>query len=165
VDTVAQAFGHLVIDLSAETRQAAKGGLHMSARATEPVVEIEVAKGGIEVIDPHQPNHAAAKPDTFGVAGWAIDNLGGLGELVGLALVILCGVGGVWGSGLARLILGMGVAALGEGASETEQNNKRGNREMAQDCVFGLEHASTHGFPELSSPSGRAATTPVMPTK
>ena len=137
----------------------------MSTGATEPVVEVEVAKGGIEVIDPHQPNHAAAEPDTFGVAGWAIDNLCGLGELVGLALVVLCRVGGVWSSGLARLILGMGVAALGEGVSETEQNNKRGNREMAQDCVFGMEHASTHGFPELSSPSGRAATTPVMPAK
>jgi len=145
--------------LSAKPRQAAKGGLHMSAGATEPVVEVEVAKGGIEVIDPHQPNHAAPKPDTFGVAGWAIDNLGGFGELIGLALVVLCRVGGVWSSGLARLILGMGVAALGEGASESEQNNERGNREMAQHCVFGLEYASTHGFPELSSPSGRAATT------
>ena len=137
----------------------------MTAGATEPVVKVEVAKGGIEVIDPHQPDHAAAKPDAFGVAGWAVDNLGGFGELVGLALVVLCHVGGVRGSGLARLILGMGVATLGEGAWKTEQNNERGNREMTQQYVFGLEHASTHGFPELSSPSGRAATTPVMPAK
>jgi hypothetical protein len=51
----------------------------------------------------------------------------------------------------------MVVAALGEGASETEQKHKPGNREMAQDCVFGLVHPSTHEFPELSSPCGHTA--------
>jgi hypothetical protein len=165
VDAGAQAFGHLVVDLRAKTRQATKSGLHMSAGAAEPVVKVEVAKGGIKVIDPHQPNHAAAKPDAFGVTSWTVNSLGGFGELVGLALVVLGRVGGVWRPGLARLILGMGVAALGEGVSETEQNNERGNREMAQDYVFDLEHLSTHKFPELSSPSGRAANPPVMPAK
>jgi hypothetical protein len=163
LDAVAQALGHLVVDLSAKTGQATKSGLHMSAGTAEPVVKIEVAKSGIEVIDPHQPNHAATKPDTFGVASRAIDGLGGLRKLVGLALVVLCRVGRIWGPGLARLILGMGIAALGEGVSETEQKHKPGNREMAQDCAFGLEHPSTHEFPELSSPCGPAAVILVMP--
>ena len=107
----------------------------MTAGATEPVVKVEVAKGGIEVINPHQPNHAAAKPDTFGVAGWAIDDLGGFGELRGLALVFL---GSVVGGGgiLAALVLGMIVAALGEGASTPQENNKRGDRKLAQQGGF-----------------------------
>ena len=81
----------------------------MAAGAAEPVVEIEVAEGGIEVVAPHQAHHAAAEPDAFGVSGRAVDGLGRLDEFVGLALVVLGGVGGIGGRRLAGLILGVGV--------------------------------------------------------
>ena len=61
----------------------------MAAGAAEPVVEIEVAEGGIEVVAPHQAHHAAAEPDAFRVSGRAVDGLGRLDEFVGLALVVL----------------------------------------------------------------------------
>ena len=105
----------------------------MAAGAAEPVVEIEVAEGGVEVVDPHQSHDATAEPDAFGVAGRAVDGLRGLGEFVGLALVFLGGIGGGCGRGLAGLVLGVVVvAALGEGASEAEQQHEPGDSEIAQ---------------------------------
>ena len=74
-----------------------KARLDMAAGAAEPVVEVEVAEGGIEVVPPHQADHAAAEPDAFGVAGRAVDGLLGLGEFVGFALVVLGAVGGCGG--------------------------------------------------------------------
>ena len=82
---------HLVVDLGAKPGQAAEGRLHMAARAAKPVVKVEVAESGIEIVAPHQADHPAAEPDAFGVAGRAIDGLGGLGKFVGLALVVLGG--------------------------------------------------------------------------
>jgi len=127
-----QAARNLVVDLAAEPGQAAERRLDVAARATEAVIEIEVAEGGIEVVHPHQADHTAAEPDAFGIPGRAVEDLGGLGELGRLALIILVGVGG--GGGIALLlVLGMVVAALGEGASATECDNERGYREMAQE--------------------------------
>ena len=94
MDAAAQRVRHLGIDLAAETGQATERRLHMPARAAEPVVQIEVPKRGVEIVEPHQPNHAAAEPDAFGVSGRAVDGLRGLQELVGLALVVLGDVGG-----------------------------------------------------------------------
>jgi len=122
-----QAPRHLVIDLSAEPGQAAKRRLDVSAGTTEAVVEIEVAKGGIEVVAPYQADHAAAEPDAFGVAGGPADDLGGLGQLGGLALVFLVGFGR--GGALFALVLSVIVATLGKGASKTQQENHQGNRE------------------------------------
>ena len=107
MDAVAQAFGHLVIDLSAKTGQATKGGLHMSAGATEPVVEVEVAKGGIEVVTPQQADHTTAEPDTFRIAGRAVERVLRFGEFVDLLRLL----GGL----LAGRRLVFGVVALGEG--------------------------------------------------
>ena len=106
----------------------------MAAGAAETVIEVEVAEGGIEVVAPHQADHAAAEPDAFGIAGRAVDGLRGLGEFVGLALVFLGGVG--VGGGVLALVLGMGVAALGEGAAGAEQEDEPGDGEMAQDSMF-----------------------------
>src|SRR5262245_37309140 len=90
-----EAARHLVVDLGAEAGQAAKARLDMAARAAEAVVKVEVAEGGIEVIEPHQADHATAEPDAFGVAGGAIDGLLGLDEFGGLALIVLDGLGGL----------------------------------------------------------------------
>ena len=93
----------------------------MAAGAAEPVVEIEVAEGGIEIVEPHQADDAPAEPDAFGIAGRTVDGLGRLGEFVGLALVV------PWrrrpaGRALAVAALpdwswGAGIAALGEAAA------------------------------------------------
>ena len=109
-----EASWHLVIDLGAEPGQAAECRLDVSAGTAEAVVKVEMAKGGIEVVNPHQADHAAAKPDAFGVAGWPADNLGGFCEFGGLAFVFLVGIGGR--GALLALILGVVIAALGKGA-------------------------------------------------
>ena len=66
----------------------------MSAGTAETVVQIEVTKGGVEIVEPHQAHDPATEPDAFGVSRRAIDDLGGFDELVGLVLVgFLGGVG------------------------------------------------------------------------
>ena len=119
----------------------------MAAGAAEPVVEVEVAERGIEVVPPHQADHAAAEPDAFGIAGRAVDGLRGLDEFVGLALVVLGGVGGIGGRRLAGLVRG-GRAALGENAARSDQEGKACNGEMAQNRTFEIKHPSTHTFPD-----------------
>ena len=39
----------------------------MAARAAKPVVEIEMAERGIEIVTPQQADHAATEPDALGV--------------------------------------------------------------------------------------------------
>src|SRR6185312_3605240 len=108
------------IDLAAKPGQAAERRLDMAAGAAESVVEIEVPEGGIEVIPPHQADHASAEPDAFGVAAGAVNGLGRLDEFVGLALVVLAGFGGIGGR-LLGLILGIRGSALGERATRSDQ--------------------------------------------
>ena len=67
----------------------------MAARAAKAVVEIEVAKRGVEIVEPHQAHHAAAEPDAFGVSGRPVDGLRRLDEFIGLALIVLGRVGGL----------------------------------------------------------------------
>ena len=106
----------------------------MPAGATETVIEIEMAEGGIKIVDPHQANHAATEPDAFGIAGRAVDGLRGFREFVGLALIFLGGVG--VGGGVFALVLRMGIAALGEGVASGEHQKQPGDGEMAQDRIF-----------------------------
>ena len=101
MDTAGKGFRHFGVDLAAKAGQAAEGGLDMAAGATEAVVQVEMAERGIEVVPPHQADHAAAEPDAFGVSGRAVDGLRRLDEFVGLALVVLAGVGGIGGWRLA----------------------------------------------------------------
>jgi hypothetical protein len=51
VDAAAEAFGRLRVDI-ALTDQAAERRLDMPAGAAEPVIEVEVAKSGIEIVPP-----------------------------------------------------------------------------------------------------------------
>ena len=53
MDAVIQALLHFVVDLGAKSGQATEGSLHVTARAAETVVQVEVTEGGIEVIAPH----------------------------------------------------------------------------------------------------------------
>ena len=101
MDPAIQAVGGLRIDVVGVQDQAAESRLDMAARAAEPVVEIEVAESGIEVVAPQQADHPPAKPDAFGVAGRSVEDALGLGEFVDF----LGFLGGVQTSG-RRLLLG-----------------------------------------------------------
>ena len=74
--------------------QAAESGLDMGARAAKPVVKVEMAEGGVEVVPPEQADHPAAEPDAFRVAGRAGQQARGFGDLVDLLLAFLGGFGG-----------------------------------------------------------------------
>ena len=102
------------------SHDAPERGLNVLTGTAEPVVEIEMAEGGVEVVAPQQADHPAAEPDAFRIAGRAADLGGGFGEFIDLALGIL---GGVGLAGLRRLVAGLGVAALGQ-ARRTEPARK-----------------------------------------
>src|SRR5882724_1413143 len=131
---IVQAVLHLVVDFSDEPGEAAERRLDVSARTAEPVVKIDVAERGIEVVAVHELNHPPAEPDAFRIAARAVDDLGRLGELVDLALVVLCDVAGGCGRRLARLVLV--VAALSEAWSDGQQKDEPGGCEMAQNLHF-----------------------------
>jgi hypothetical protein len=157
MDAIVQALLHLVVDLDAKSGQATEGGLDMIARATKTVVKLKVTKGGIEVVAPHQANNAPPEPDTFRVAGRAIDSLGGFGEFIGLALVFLGGVGGTRGR-FAGLIRGR-RPALGESGSNADHQGQAGRNEIAHRKPI-LKHTLTHKFPELVSAEALSDTVP-----
>jgi hypothetical protein len=131
VNPVVQALLHLVVDLRAKSGQAPERGLNMSAGAAEPVVKIEMAKGGVQVVAPHQANDAPAKPNTFRVSGGTVDRLRRFDEFIGPALAVLGGIGRTGGS-LAGLIRGGGGAALGDRASDTDDECKPGGGKVTQ---------------------------------
>ena len=85
MDPGVQAFRRLWIDV-ALSHDAPERGLNVLAGAAEPVVEIEMPERGIKVVAPQQPDHPAAKPDAFRIAGRAADLGCGFGEFVDLAL-------------------------------------------------------------------------------
>ena len=136
----------------AEAHQTTKRRLDVTARATKPVIKIEMAKGGVEIVAPHQDHDPAAKPNAFRVSGRTIDGLRCLNEFVGFALTFLGHIGRrgrIWRGRFSRLILGAKVAALGDRASDTDQECKPGDGEVAQNRIFKLKHPSTHKFPDL----------------
>ena len=147
MDAVIQAFWNLVVDLCAKPGQATEGRLHMTARAAEPVIQVEVTKSGIEVIAPHQPNDAPSEPDAFGIARRTIDDLGGFGEFVGFALVVPYGIRCARGR-LAGLVGVCRCPALGQRAAQAEHQGQSGSHEIAQNQLT-LKQPLTHKFPDL----------------
>ena len=119
MDAIVQALLHLVVDLRAKAGETPESRLDVTARAAETIVQIEVTKGGIEVIPPHQANHAPSEPNTFRVTSRTINGLGGLGEFIGLALVVLGGVGCTCGR-FAGLVRGRRRPALGKRRSNAD---------------------------------------------
>ena len=80
----------------------------MAGRTAEPVIEIKVAEGGVEVVPPEQTDHAPSQPDAFGIAGRPVQNPSSFSQFVHLLTVF----GGVR---LARLFGRPDLAALGAG--------------------------------------------------
>src|ERR1700675_5003089 len=62
MDAAVQAIGRLRIDGVGVQYQAPERRLDVSAGTAEPVVEIEMAEGGIEIVTPQQADDPAAEP-------------------------------------------------------------------------------------------------------
>ena len=89
----------------------------MAARAAEAVIEVEMAEGGIEVVQPHQADHAAAEPDAFRIAGRSAHSMLGFGKFVDFLRFLGAVLGCVFGAFFWRggLLVGrLGVAVLRE---------------------------------------------------
>jgi len=137
-----------VLDFAAKAGQATECRLDVTSGTAKTVIEIEMPKGGVEIVVPHQPDHAATEPHAFRVSGRPVDGLRRFDEFVGLALAVLGRIGrcGRICGRFARLILG---AALGERAANTDQKCEPGDGEVAQNRKLKLKHPSTHKFPEM----------------
>ena len=149
MNTAIKRLSHLGIDLAAEPRQTAKGRLNVTAGAAKTIVKVEMPQSGVDIIQPHQARHTAAKPDAFRVSGRAIDRLRRFGELVGPALIVLgpvrrLSISACW---FARLVLGTAVATLGERASEADPQSKAQDDKMPKNQFLDLKQP-THNFPD-----------------
>ena len=154
VHAAAQRIGRLGIDRS-EPHQTAERRLDMAAGAAEAVIEVEMAERRIQVVPPHQDDHAAPEPDTFRVTRGTVDGMRGFDKLVGLALAVLGGLSGrirrIGGGRLVLLILGTQIAALGNRATDTEQQRETGNGKATQDRFLEPKQHSTHKVPDSRS--------------
>jgi hypothetical protein len=167
VNAPTQAFRRLGID-GAEPHQASERRLDVATRAAKPVIKVEMAECGVEIVAPHQNHHAAAEPNAFRVSGRAVDGLRRLDEFVGLALTVFGRIGRrgrACRGRLARLILGAKVAALGEGASETDQQRESGCGNATQNRILEFEHPLTHKVPDFVACLRHTVARPVMPFK
>jgi hypothetical protein len=152
LNATAERLGYFGIDLSAKAGQATEGCLDVTARASKAVVEIKVTKSGVEIVKPHQTHHASTEPDAFGVSGRPVNSVRSFHEFICLALIFLGGFGGLGRIRCLRLgvlILGVNVAALGNSASDTDQEDEPGDGEVAHERMLKLKHPSTHKFPDL----------------
>jgi len=84
----------------AKTGQAPKCRLDVATGTTEAVVEIEMPKGGIEIVVPHQAHHRRPSQTHSGLPAGPLMACRRLDELVGLALIILGGISRICRRGL-----------------------------------------------------------------
>jgi hypothetical protein len=80
--------GSFGIDVSLP-HDAAESRLDMSRRTAEPIVEIEVAKGRVEIVTPKEAYHAASEPQAFRASGSSPQNLLRFGKFVDSLLRVL----------------------------------------------------------------------------
>ena len=122
MDPGAQTFRRLWIDIPL-SYNAPERSLNVLSGAAEPIVEIQMAEGCVEVVAPKQSNHPTAEPDTFRVAGRAADLGRSLGKFIKSALRILGGIGGL--TSLRRLVSGLAVAGLSKRRERSQRQNRR----------------------------------------
>src|ERR1700722_20703780 len=108
MDPSIQAVGGLRIDGVGMQNQAAERRLDMPARAAKPIVEVEVAECGIEIVPPQQTDHPPAKPDAFGIAGRSVEDTLSFSEFVDLLRLFAA----VRRGRARRLFRGLGVGRL-----------------------------------------------------
>ena len=74
--------------------ETAEGGLDVGAWAAETIVQVEMAKGSVEIVAPEQGHDTAAEPDAFRVSGWPSQETRRLSDFVDLFLTFLGRVSG-----------------------------------------------------------------------
>ena len=117
MDASVEAIGGFGIDHISVQNQAAERHLDMAARTAEAVIEVEVAKGRVQIVAPKQADDTPAEPHAFRVAGRTvqgalrfgkfIDFLRFLGAVLGASLALSLapsfGAADCWSAGLASL--------------------------------------------------------------
>src|SRR5581483_2866704 len=78
--------------------------LDMAGRTAEPVIDVEMAESGVEIVAPQQADNAPAEPDAFGGGRRAAQHLLGFREFVDLLLVLAFA--------RRRTFTGLGIGAL-----------------------------------------------------
>jgi hypothetical protein len=146
MNTTAQAVRRFRVD-RAKTDQASKCRLDVTAGAAEPVIQIEVTERGVQIVAPHQDDDAPAKPDAFRVSSRAAERLRRLNEFIGLALIVFCRVGRSAGGRFA-LILSAEIAALRNGAADTDQQRKSGRGKATHNPIAELRYSPAHKVPD-----------------
>jgi hypothetical protein len=100
----------------------------VEARAAEPVVQIDVALGGIQIVLRHQCHGELAQMDAFGIGGRAGERAGDVGDVGCLAFV-----------GLGVLLLGRLVVAIGLSKSRPREAGPKpranDDDEATQNCI------------------------------
>lgn len=144
MDTAVEGFGDLGVDSRAEADDAPERCLDVAAWASKPVVKVEVAEGGIEVVTPHQANNPPAQPHAFGISGRAVDRLRGFHELVGLALAVF---GSVRRGLLGGCVLCPEITALRDSGSDTDEQGQNRSSDPLKHCNSKPGTNPTHEIP------------------
>ena len=145
MNTPVEGFSHLGIDGGTEPDHAPERSLDMAAGAAEPLVKIKMAERSVEVVTPHQANHAASQPDAFGISSGAIDGLCRLYELARLALAFLGCIG--W-SLFGRIVLRSKIAALGDRGPDSNEHGEGRNGNSLKDGNSKPVTKPTHEIPD-----------------
>lgn len=117
----------------------------MTAGTAEAFIKIEMAERGIEVVAPHQADHAPSEPDAFRVSRGAVDRLRRFHELVGLALAIF---GRIRRGLLGSCVLGPEVTALSDGGPYPDKQSKCRNGDSLKNGNSKPGTNQTHEIPD-----------------
>jgi len=120
--------------------EASKRRLDMRGRTAEPVVEIEMAEGSVEIVPPEQADDPAAEPDAFRIAGRPLKRVLRFGELVDLL-----GLFGRLLSSRRSFVSGLGIVALGESGRSKSAGRDRQNKERRAQSAGNAEQTMEHG--------------------
>lgn len=144
----AQRIGRLGVDGS-EPDQATECRLNVTAGASEAIIEIKMTEGRIQVVAPHQDNHAAAEPDAFRISRRTVDDAGGFDELVGFTLAVLGSISSVCPVFRRRLVLILGsqITALRDRSADAEQQGEAGNGKATPQRFLESKQHPTHESP------------------
>lgn len=118
----------------------------MTAGTTEPFIKVEMAERGIEVVSPHQADHAPSEPDAFRISCGAIDGLRSLHEFVGLALAIFSRI--CWGGLLGSCVLGPEITALSDSGPDSDKQSKCRNGDSLKNGNSKPGTNPTHEIPD-----------------
>src|SRR6185436_921523 len=120
---------------------ATERSLDVARRAAEPVVQLHMPEGRIEIIAVKKSNGAPAQPDTLRLAGRTVQQFGCLSNLVHL-------LGAFRFGGRLTLIAGFRFLSSGEGGRKKESRNACGARDQTHpDGSHGCSNLLGHNGP------------------